>query len=294
MKSLSANVLLLGNRNFNYYVVGKTEAVIIECGMSVGVEVFAQQWRQIEDQPQIKSILALHSHFDHVCGIPMLKNLFPDTRVLASAAAQKVLSLDKVLTSLGKADEVVSAAYFSQGLISSRPAPLQIDLLAVDQVVGEGDSVDLGGNLKLNILATPGHSPCSIAAYLANEQIMFVSDAAGYRSPDGLMSPVFFQDYDLYMETIRRLMTYPTEILAVGHGEVVVGKGQVQQFYEQSLAAAQEAFNKIRERLAEGEQEENLAGELFQTYIKGGLAFYPRHMMLGSMYQLIKNVQARM
>lgn len=294
MKSLSANVLLLGNRNFNYYVVGKTEAVIIECGMSVGVEVFAQQWRQIEDQPQIKSILALHSHFDHVCGIPMLKNLFPDTRVLASAAAQKILSLDKVLTSLGKADEVVSAAYFSQGLISSRPAPLQIDLLAVDQVVGEGDSVDLGGNLKLNILATPGHSPCSIAAYLANEQIMFVSDAAGYRSPDGLMSPVFFQDYDLYMDTIRRLMTYPTEILAVGHGEVVVGKGQVQQFYEQSLAAAQEAFNKIRERLAEGEQEENLAGELFQTYIKGGLAFYPRHMMLGSMYQLIKNVQARM
>lgn len=294
MKSLSANVLLLGNRNFNYYVVGKTEAVIIECGMSVGVEVFAQQWRQIEDQPQIKSILALHSHFDHVCGIPMLKNLFPDTRVLASAAAQKILSLDKVLTSLGKADEVVSAAYFSQGLISSRPAPLQIDLLTVDQVVGEGDSVDLGGNLKLNILATPGHSPCSIAAYLANEQIMFVSDAAGYRSPDGLMSPVFFQDYDLYMDTIRRLMTYPTEILAVGHGEVVVGKGQVQQFYEQSLAAAQEAFNKIRERLAEGEQEENLAGELFQTYIKGGLAFYPRNMMLGSMYQLIKNVQARM
>ncbi len=294
MKSLSANVLLLGNRNFNYYVVGKTEAVIIECGMSVGVEVFAQQWRQIEDQPQIKSILVLHSHFDHVCGIPMLKNLFPDTRVLASAAAQKVLSLDKVLTSLGKADEVVSAAYFSQGLISSRPAPLQIDLLTVDQVVGEGDSVDLGGNLKLNILATPGHSPCSIAAYLANEQIMFVSDAAGYRSPDGLMSPVFFQDYDLYMETIRRLMTYPTEILAVGHGEVVVGKGQVQQFYEQSLAAAQEAFNKIRERLAEGEQEENLAGELFQTYIKGGLAFYPRNMMLGSMYQLIKNVKARM
>lgn len=294
MKSLSANVILLGNRNFNYYVVGKTEAVVIECGMSAGVEIFAQQWRQIEDQPQIKSILALHSHFDHVCGIPMLKNLFPDTRVLASAAAQKVLSLDKVLTSLGKADEVVSAAYFSQGLISSRPAPLQIDLLAVDQVVGEGDSVDLGGNLKLNILATPGHSPCSIAAYLANEQIMFVSDAAGYRSPDGLMSPVFFQDYDLYMETIRRLMTYPTEILAVGHGEVVVGKGQVQQFYEQSLAAAQEAFNKIRERLAEGEQEENLAGELYQTYIKGGLAFYPRNMMLGSMYQLIKNVQARM
>jgi len=262
--------------------------------MSTGVEIFAQQWRQIEDQPQIKSILVLHSHFDHVCGIPMLKNLFPDTRVLASAAAQKVLSLDKVLTSLGKADEVVSAAYFSQGLISSRPAPLQIDLLTVDQVVGEGDSVDLGGNLKLNILATPGHSPCSIAAYLANEQIMFVSDAAGYRSPDGLMSPVFFQDYDLYMETIRRLMTYPTEILAVGHGEVVVGKGQVQQFYEQSLAAAQEAFNKIRERLAEGEQEENLAGELYQTYIKGGLAFYPRNMMLGSMYQLIKNVQARM
>lgn len=294
MQRLSENVRLLGNGYFNYYVVGQTEAVVIECGMSAGVAIFSRQWAKMGDKPRVKSILALHSHFDHVCGIPMLKALFPDTRVLASAAAQKVLTLDKVLTALSKADEVVSEAYFRAGLVAEKPGQLKISLMNVDQAVGEGDLIIVGDDLHLSILEAPGHSPCSIAAYLETEQVMFVSDAAGYRAPEGLMSPVFFQDYDLYMDTIRKLMTYPTEILAVGHGEVVVSQDKVQQFYQQSLAAAEGAFNNIKEKLASGEQEGNIAAELFQTYIKGGLAFYPRNMMLGSMYQLIKNVKARM
>jgi glyoxylase-like metal-dependent hydrolase (beta-lactamase superfamily II) len=66
MQRLSNDILLFGNTNFNYYLVGREEAVLIECGMSAGVSFFIEQWDKLPRKPQVKYILAMHSHFDHV------------------------------------------------------------------------------------------------------------------------------------------------------------------------------------------------------------------------------------
>ena len=96
MTRLTDNVMVLGNGNFNYFVVGQKEAVLIECGTSAGVSIFARQWSDLENKPDIKHILVMHSHFDHVCGIPMLKDLFPAAQVAASPVTHKMLSHEKL------------------------------------------------------------------------------------------------------------------------------------------------------------------------------------------------------
>ncbi|MDD2586958.1 MAG: MBL fold metallo-hydrolase [Syntrophomonadaceae bacterium] len=294
MQKLTDNVLLLGNGNFNYYIVGKKESILIECGTSAGVSIFANEWSQLKEKPEIKYILVMHSHFDHVCGIPMLKKLFPEAQVIASQVAQKILLLDKVKVALGKADEFIINTYAKEGLLPTRPDKIDINNLKVDLAVKEGDSLKSGDGLKIDVFEAPGHSPCSIAAYLSSDKVMFISDAAGYMTPDGLMSPVFFQDYDLYLQTIKRLSQFPTEVLGVGHGNVPLGANQVKDFYSQGLQAAEEAFNSIKEKLIQGQSEESITAELFNTYIKGALSYYPEDMMLGSMYLLVKNVKSRL
>lgn len=292
MLRLTENVMVLGNGNFNYFVAGQKKAVLIECGTSAGVSIFAQQWSELKNKPDIKYILVMHSHFDHACGLPMLKDLFPAAQVVASQATQKILSLDKLKPVLQRADAFVTEAYAKEQLLSAIPGPLEIERVKVDFTLDEGDSITVDDGLKLEIIAAPGHSACSLAAYLPGEQVMFISDAGGYQAPDGLMSPVFFQDYDIYRDTINRLRQYPTEVLGVGHGEAPVGADQVQQFYTRGLEAAEEAFALIKEKLNGGQSDESITAELYNIYIKGAMSYYPQDLMMGSVYQLIKNVKS--
>lgn len=293
MTQLTDRVTVLGNGNFNYYIVGQKEAVLIECGTSAGVNVFARQWLAMGNRPRIKYILVMHSHFDHVCGLPLLKDLFPEAQVAASPTARKILELAKLKPVLIKADGYVADAYARNGLLPDVLGELDIDRIKVDFVLGEGESIIVDDRFKLDIIEAPGHSPCSLAAYFSAAKAMFISDAAGYQAPDGLMSPVFFQDYDLYRETIKRLQQYPTEILGVGHGGVPVGSERVNRFYTRSMEAAVEAFDLIKARLNSGQSEQSIVTELYNKYIKGAMSYYPRDLMEGSVYMMVKNVKAR-
>ncbi|QGU00833.1 MBL-fold metallo-hydrolase superfamily [Candidatus Syntrophocurvum alkaliphilum] len=293
MKRISDNVIVLGNGFLNYYIVGNKEAAIIECGISAGVELFKKDWVQLQEKPNIKYILAMHSHFDHVCGIPSLKELFPDAKVVASEVCKKLLSKERIVKAMFQGDSITTDSYIKNELLENKPVSRDIEEINVDMIVKDGDCINLDNELTLEILETPGHSPCSISAYLANDKVMFVSDATGYKAEDGKFSPVFFQDYDTYLNTINRLKSYPTQVLGVAHGDIPTGNA-VNSFYQESLKAAYEAFDTISNKLKDGYSEQELAEEMYNIYIKGALALYPKEMMLGSMHLLIKNVKAKL
>lgn len=293
MKRLSEHVMLLGNGHFNYYIAGSENAALIECGTSAGAEIFARQWEALDEMVRIKYIIIMHAHFDHACGLPVLKNLFPEAEVVASNAGKKILAKERIVKALYANDTYVSEFYQRQGLLDTMPETPAVSELAVDRIAADGDVLDLGKGASLEILEAPGHSVCSIAAYLREDQAMFVSDAAGYADDSGEISPVFFHNYASYINTIRRLKEYPARLLGVAHGQVVRDSA-VKPFYDKSLLAAENAFNQIRAKLLAGIPEETLARELVNRYVTGALAWYPEEMMLGSMSLLIQNVKARM
>jgi glyoxylase-like metal-dependent hydrolase (beta-lactamase superfamily II) len=293
MKKLSENVMVLGNGYFNFYLAGKEKAALLECGTRAGAAIFKEQWSQLQDKPEVKYIVILHSHFDHSCGVPILKEIFPEAQVLASATAQKLLSKERIVKDLYRNDAIVSESYIKNGFLKEKPDTSELDNIPVDRTVGEGDIVGLGQGLQLKILDAPGHSVCSIAAYLETDQAMFLSDAAGYRSSESEISPVFFQGYDNYMNTLNKLMSYPAKILGVAHGDIPLGD-EVDKFYQQTIQAAEKGFEYIKNCLNEGVGEKDLADRLFKRYIKGGLAYYPEAMMLGAMQLLIASVKLKM
>jgi glyoxylase-like metal-dependent hydrolase (beta-lactamase superfamily II) len=290
MRKLSDNVMLLGNGFFNYYVIGQENAALVECGTSAGAAIFARQWEELEKKPNIKYIVALHSHFDHICGVSVLKKLFPEAQLVGNPVAQKLLSKERIVKMLFYNDAMVSEAYVQNGYLDQKPEPFEGETIPVDLVVSEGDILQLGQALTIKIIDAPGHSPCSIAAYVEQDQVMMISDAAGFRSDENQISPVFFQDYDSYVATIQKLMKYPAKVIGVAHGDIYEGQAP-REFYQQSLAAAEQAREFITTSLDNGISEEALAQEMFGRYIKGPLETYPIDMMLGSMHLLIKNAK---
>ncbi len=293
MRYITDNVMVLGNGFFNFYIVGKQEAALIECGTSAAVELFKKDWFNLKEKPQIKYIVAMHAHFDHVCGIPALKELFPEAKIVASEPGKNILARERVIKAMLAGDAITTDAYIKHQLLEKRPADRDVTAINIDMTVKDGDYLQLDNGLQLKMLTTPGHSPCSISAYLADEQIMFVSDAVGYRNKAGELAPTFFQDYDQYINSILKLQAYPTKVLGVAHGDIPLNE-DAELFYQDSLSVAKEAFTTIKTKLENNYSEQELAEELFNQYIKDALALYPPDMMLGSMYSLIKNVKTRL
>ncbi|HWP95648.1 MAG TPA: MBL fold metallo-hydrolase [Syntrophomonadaceae bacterium] len=291
MQKISEHVSVLGNGYFNYYLIGDEEAALVECGTRAGASIFARQWSQLNHKPEVRYIVALHSHFDHICGVTGLKQLFPSAQLVASALGQKLLSKERIVGGLYQNDQVLSEAYLENAFINEKPDYPASSVIPVDLVVGEGDVLKLGQDLNIKFLDAPGHSICSIAAYLENDQCLLVSDAMGYDLQDGTITPVFFSGYADYIATIQKFMTYPCQALGPAHGPVLMGE-QVQPYLVKALDFAGQGFDYIKEQLEQGVEEKVLAQELFERYIKAGLSYYPKDMMLESMFLLIKSVKA--
>jgi Zn-dependent hydrolases, including glyoxylases len=270
---ISDQVIQLGNRHFNYFIVGQKEAAVIECGVTGGVASLAREWEKMQQKPTVRYLVASHAHFDHVCGIPSLRRLFPEAIVMASNEARKVLSKNKIVKTFFEQDEAMSSILINEGILDSRPLSFYQEVIEVDQVIGGGDALSLSGGVKLEIIDTPGHSPCNLAFYLPREQIMFLSDTAGFQIADDSLFPIFFQDYDLYLESLRKLKGYPTRILAIPHERIWYGS-DVDAFYDRAIETARDAFAHIEKKLDSGWDDEAIRDDLFKTYYRGNLKIY--------------------
>ena len=270
---LTENVMQLGNRHFNFFVVGQKKAAIVECGVNGGVVSFNQQWIPWLEKPAIHNLVVSHAHFDHVCGIPALRRLFPQAKLLASAEAQKVLSRTKILDNFFSQDDKMSEVLMDQGLVPEKISTPVTKEIAVDEILGEGDRIDLGKGLRLEVMDAPGHSPCSLAFYLPGDKVMFLSDAAGFQISDEAIFPIFFQGYEMYMETIKRLMTFPTMVLGTPHERVWV-KDDIADFYQRAINSAQNAFSMISRMLDSSKDEKVMRQNLFEIYYQGNLRIY--------------------
>lgn len=291
MINLSDNVRCFGNRYFNLFLVGKKQAALVECGVSGAVVNLAQQWKMMkEPRPKVEYLLAMHAHFDHICGIPGLKKMFPEAFISASAGAKKVLSKERIIKDFFDQDKSMSELLKNRGLIDG-PAELPVpDAIDVSLVLSPGDKIYLDPGIYMEIIAAPGHSPDSLAAFLPSDRILFISDAAGFQISDQDIFPVFFQSYPIYMETLERLMRYPAAILALPHGSVWAGR-EVDWFFQRAKSAAENLFALVRDLSEKGRDIEYIHESLYQSYYRGDLQIYTQNNIKGCVELLVKRVQ---
>ncbi|MCR4399703.1 MAG: MBL fold metallo-hydrolase [Syntrophomonadaceae bacterium] len=287
MQQLAGAVGRMGNRHFNFFLVRGTQAALLECGVTAAAAVVRQEWERGEMGTTPPAYLVvMHAHFDHICGLPLLRRTFPAARVLASEYARKVMSRPHVLQGFWDQDAMMTEVLRQQGMVAGEFELERPETLPVDEVLGEGSRLDLGDGRCLQFMHAPGHSPCGLAAYLPSEQVMFPSDAAGFQISEREIFPTYFQGYEMYLETIRRLASFPTRVVAVPHETIWCG-AEVEAFYQRALAAAEHAHSWIRQMLEAGTDPESMEEILFEHYYRGDLRIYTPENIRGCVRLLI-------
>ncbi len=270
---LTEDVAVFGNEHFRHYLVGEKPGVAVECGVSASADEFVGQLSRNRRDAKPGSLLAMHAHFDHVCGIPTLRRHFPGAEVLASPEAAKILGKPKVVRGFFEQDRQ-TRRFLSPELSGAGGGPgAEPERIAVDRTVKGGDRIAIGNGRFLELIEAPGHSPCGLAAWLPDDRVLFISDSLGFQISDSELFPIFFFDYRRYIDTIERLAAYPAEVLAFPHERIWQGD-RARKVFARALSAARDFRREIVSALERGGSEEDLEEKLFDRFYRGNLRIY--------------------
>ena len=102
----------------------------------------------------LTGILLTHGHGDHIMAVPALKEAYPQAKVYVCAAEKELLG---------------SKAMNCSGMIGY-PCSFDADVLLYD-----GDVLEISG-MKIQVIATPGHTAGSCCYYLPDEKLLLSGD----------------------------------------------------------------------------------------------------------------------
>ena len=233
----------LGAPEMCVYLLKGKEYMIVEGGMSYIVPLILRQFREREIDPsRITRILILHSHFDH-CGIvPFFKRMIPELKVVGSKRSQELYRKEKVVQFIRTRNrEMIEALKMEK---EAAELNLDFDQIAVDEVVGEGDGIDLGEGLRVGIMEMPGHSSCSVAAYIECLKALFPSDAGGIPGEGEEIFSSGNEDFILYQKSLEKLRSLEVEILGAARNGVFIGK-EAREFIPRSIEAAEKMRQEV-------------------------------------------------
>lgn len=173
----------------------------------------------------IDMILNTHGHPDHLGGNAKLAKLTgasiylheKDTQLSAGPDAHINSNTDHILAmrELGWQDQVTEREKYIRE---------RVDACQVDHVLHDGEIIELGSGLTLEVVPTPGHSAGSVTFYIRDKKIAFSGDAVmGWGIQEGII-PLYYFPED-YFKSLNRVESFDLELLCLGHNVRWSGSG---------------------------------------------------------------------
>jgi glyoxylase-like metal-dependent hydrolase (beta-lactamase superfamily II) len=228
----------LGAEDMCVYLLKGREYMLIEGGMSYIVPTLLRQLDEKKiDTRRITKFLILHSHFDHCGAVPGIKQRFPWMQVVASHRTKELYAKEKVINFIRKLNWDMIKAEGMEDV--AKEMDLDFHELQVDIPVGEGDVMDLGDGVTAEIIEVPGHSTCSIAAFIQPDRALFASDAGGIPNHEDNIYPSGNEDFILYQRSLKKMSQYPVEIHCAARFGAYTGE-EGRTYMERSMRAAED------------------------------------------------------
>ena len=227
----------------NVYIVRGTQTALIDTGVMGTpcrdvVPVLAELGLALSD---IDQVINTHGHYDHMGGNAEMSeagarvSLHGDDLWRAESNEAQGHEVREMFDTIGYPDagEPIEAAVLS--LLGAE--------VTVDRLLEDRDRIDLGGEVELSVVHTPGHTVGSVSLLWEAEGVLLTGDSFQGRYPKRL--PVI-QDPEYYAASIDRVEELNVRLLLAGHdfhgrasrlGPVVRGAQQVTDL----LAASRQA-----------------------------------------------------
>ena len=217
-----------------YLLEGSQGSMIVSGGLSLIVQDVMGQIKAFRiNETKIHKLLILHAHFDHVGIIPFFKRRMPTLEIYASGRAWEILKTSKAVKTINAFSRDVAKRMGRGELYESNDLDWRDDIMG--DAIKEGDNLDLG-DLEIEIYETPGHSSCSISAYVPQFKALFASDAGGIPYKETIITSGN-SNFTLYQRSLEKLKDLDVAYLCADHYGYLTGE-EAKGFTRRSISEA--------------------------------------------------------
>ncbi|MBP2650860.1 MAG: beta-lactamase domain protein [Firmicutes bacterium] len=236
-----------------FLILGREKAALLDCGMAYCADKLISNIKQRLNKLTLDYIFISHSHYDHIGAIPYLKQEWPNCKVFGAEHAKKILERPNALKAIRGLSNNAAIIYNSGDL-----QEYQDELLKVDIIIADGDITDLGG-VTIKVIATPGHTQCSLA-FLVNNETLFASETTGYMSESGKVYAAFITSSSAALASIHKCQELNPKFIISPHFGLL-NKQATQDYWINCSLAIQETKNFIIDLSGQGYNEEQILAE---------------------------------
>lgn len=271
-----------------YLIEGHDESMIVSAGLSYIVPELLRQFEEFKiDVEKIKKLLILHAHFDHVGIVPFFKRRHPNLEIYASSRAWEILKMPKAV------DTINENNIFTMKSMGLYETCSQYDLKwrnneVSGQAVSEGDKIDLGG-VEIIIFETPGHSSCSISAWVPEWKALFASDGGGIPFNQTII-PSGNSNFTKFQQSLEKLKGLETKYICADHYGYVVGE-EAEHYIDRAIELAGARRAKMEEAYRRTRDIDTAAHELVEAFFKENPGYIIRREIYeGVQRQMLRHV----
>lgn len=264
-----------------YALIGE-RIVLVDAGYAGAAAQIDAYLRRIgHSLAQVTSCVITHAHADHYGGASEVQTAAPRT-------VFEVHPLDRAWVE--DPQEHIRANYLWPAAFGLPVAPEVLNRVRemlgpavhIQNVLSDGDVVDVEGGWRLEVIHAPGHTPGHLALLDRRSNTLLAGDAV--LEPDVL--PPAYYDGLIYMQTLERLMAINARRLLGSHYAMKEGH-DVEMFVRRGLAHARECHDVVRDVLATTREPVHLAtiAEALRSHF--GLGDTPQRWTWGAYGHLV-------
>lgn len=257
--TITPNFYHLSTYSHPVYLSLGDDGMLIEGGTGAATPIIVEQIKELGIEPKrIKYITLTHTHGDHIGSVLHLQKLWPHLKLVSSPVAARLLKDEAMIKDFIHVDRKIAEIMVSKGDVSELPPDLENYSFNVDQIVKEGDRLDLGSGIVWTIYETPGHSPCHISLCEKKEETLVIGDTTGFYAPHkNAFWPNYLESLENYCNSIRKLSTLSARRGALSHHGVIEGLSK--EYFRKALKATESYHLEMMERLGKGEDPKQIA-----------------------------------
>jgi len=259
---ISEHLDLLGDAATPFYLVrGEESWALVDAAIAPMVPELVKQLKAYpEARLRLHYFLITHSHFDHVGGLSALRRIFPEAEVVASSGTREIFSKPGPMNYIRTMNEVLTKL----GRVESADLDLSVEeMIPVTRVVKEGDRIDLGGGVRIEVYEAPGHSRCSLAYFLLPDRAIFSGEAMGYYNGQGKVLSEGLSEFQAYLNSMEKMAKLSAQTICLPHNGILTGD-EAKEYFRLAHESGVQFRAEVQEFFCQSRTDE----EIIQHYLK--------------------------
>lgn len=224
-----------------WLIVGETN-ILLDAGMACCADKLAEHIEEVLQGRTLDYVFLTHSHFDHISGVPYIRERWPGVKVYIGPHGKEILDRPSALRRIREMNEAAAA---DQGITELR---YRDEDLYADGTLTDGQVFRLD-EWKLTAVETPGHTRDCFSFLIEREgceqRILLCAETAGVYAKGSCFSPCFLLGYQMSADSMQRMEHVGADLLIFAHSGFA-SEGDAKDTWRRCFAEHELAARRIR------------------------------------------------